>query len=545
MKNINEESEKFTHNEENHLKNNINNNQQQIVINNTPPPSIIKQPSQQQIINSQTTQQTQHRYHINTNNLNNLNNYRHHMYNMHNNMSLNNNNNNQRSLKNPKYLYYMAKNYIYYGNRMIQQFYSNLSNTLDFSISRSNINPLIKKFLRTKQIILIIYIINIQYLLSTVEKIKILNYLNNNSILLMFISIFIFYLHHYFFKNKLYLEKDEDIEKFVLKRNPQINKGKCQECDIIKIMRSNHCLYCNKCIKKYSFHSDWFNICIGANNELIYGITLLFILYYLFITNIIFWYYILFRRDLLNYLFLIFFIFSIIGLYINFNCASFFYSYTFKCLFVNLSVYEKNNSQRLTYLYGNTFRNQLFNPFNKGFQRNLEELFINMFDVDIYKEYKNYGCQNLSEIIEDNNKEEDDNKFDEMNQFKLILGLSEHFDPIISNKENIYKLVDGKEIINWNRLYLFTVFDVINSPFKDNMLKQAKFQMQQIENLKKNLINNNKINTEEKIDSNNEINTKEDNKEEDKEDNKEDIKEENNEENIKIKNDDNNTINNN
>ena len=42
-------------------------------------------------------------------------------------------------------------------------------------------------------------------------------------------------------------------------------------------------------------------------------------------------------------------------------------------------------------------------------------------------------------------------------------------------KNNIYKFVDGKEIINWNRLMIFTVFDIINSPYKDAMVKEAKF----------------------------------------------------------------------
>ena len=67
------------------------------------------------------------------------------------------------------------------------------------------------------------------------------------------------------------------------------------------------------------------------------------------------------------------------------------YEYIFKCLSVNLTYYEKNNFKRLNYLFGENMRRGIFNPFNKGFQRNLEELVINMFDVDIYKEYKNYG----------------------------------------------------------------------------------------------------------------------------------------------------------
>ena len=59
--------------------------------------------------------------------------------------------------------------------------------------------------------------------------------------------------------------------------------------------------------------------------------------------------------------------------------------------------------------------------------------------------------------------------------YKYIIKLAEHVDPLITSKGNIYKFVYGKEIINWNRLMIFTVFDIINSPYKDAMVKEAKF----------------------------------------------------------------------
>ena len=540
MKNLNEESEKLSHEEKSfNTPQNMRNSSQ------------INTQHQPQLNNNQQIPQTH--YHLNTNNLMNNFHMNHHHHNMH-----NQNNNNHSNIK---YLYFMAKRYIYFGNMIVQNFFSNVTETLDLSINRSHLNPSIKKYIRTKQILIAIYILNIQYLISTVEKIYFLNLLNNISFFILLLSIFSFYLHYYFFKNKLFIDKDEDIEKFVSKRNPQIKKGKCEGCNIIKIMRSNHCSFCNHCVKKFHFHSDWFNICIGCNNDLLYGLTLFFIICYLFISNLIFWYYILFGRDLLNYLIFIFLLFAIIGIYINFISAKFLYEYIFKCLSVNLTYYEKNNFKRLNYLFGENMRRGIFNPFNKGFQRNLEELVINMFDVDIYKEYKNYGCQNLSEIIEetdtgeDNKKEEEFNKYYELNSFKLMLKLNEHFDPLISSKENIYKFVDGKEIINWNRLYIYTIFDVINSPFKDTMLKQAKFQIKQSE-MYLNKMKNYNMNKEEKIDVNdsnkNEISTKEDdNKDNDKDDNKEndnesENKEDDSEENSKIQiHNDNNDINNN
>ena len=138
-------------------------------------------------------------------------------------------------------------------------------------------------------------------------------------------------------------------------------------------------------------------------------------------------------------------------------------------------------------------RGSIFNPFNKGLQRNIEELFVNTFDINIYSDYKNFACQNLSEIIDDdkiNMKEEPLSYNDDIGAFKLMIRLSEHFDPLITSKGNIYKFVDGKEIINWNQLVIFTAFDVINSPFKDAMIKQAKYTLKQRELYLESLKNN-------------------------------------------------------
>ena len=191
----------------------------------------------------------------------------------------------------------------------------------------------------------------------------------------------------------------------------------------------------------------------------------------------------------------------------------------------NLTFYEKSNIRRFIYL-----TNGQFNPFNKGVQRNLEEMLINMFDIDIYSEYKNYNCQNLSEIIDENdnngNNEEEYDMFNDISSFKLMLKSVEHFDPLITSKGNIYKFVDGKEIINWNRCLLFTVFDIINSPVKDSMIKQAKYYLEQNEALIKE--RNNNINNE-KIDENHKEDEKIDQKE-NSEDNKSNKSDKENEE---------------
>ena len=112
-------------------------------------------------------------------------------------------------------------------------------------------NIFLKGYIHSKQIILIIYIFNIQYLLSIVDKIAFLNFLNQNGKSLMILSIILLYIHYNFFKNKLFIEKDEKLEKFILKRNPQLKKNKCERCDIIRTMRSNDCFYCDKCVKNF------------------------------------------------------------------------------------------------------------------------------------------------------------------------------------------------------------------------------------------------------------------------------------------------------
>ena len=403
----------------------------------------------------------------------------------------------QHDFSNPRYIFNYIIMYIKYQNNKILNLFSGLTMSLDMLIINSKFHPLIKRILHTKQILLLIYMINIQYLLSSIEKISFLNYLNKFSLKYFIFSVIALNIHYYFFKDKLFLEKDEELEKYIMKKNPEMKKGKCEYCNIIKICRSNHCFFCNKCVKKYQLHSDWFNICIGSNNELLYAIALFFTNFYFFISNIIIWYYILVRSDLLNYLLLIFTLFGIIGTYILFNTLKFLYSFFFDLIFVNLTLFEFQNARRMMYLWSDEGRHNYFNPFNKGLKRNVEEMFINLFDVDIYLEYKNYINQNLSEIIDDekiNQKEEEINEFDEAATFKMIIKLVDHFDPLITSKGNVYKFVDGKEIINWNRLVIFTPFDIINCPFKEMMINRAKMYLKQREIYLQKINQNNQVN---------------------------------------------------
>ena len=139
-------------------------------------------------------------------------------------------------------------------------------------------------------------------------------------------------------------------------------------------------------------------------------------------------------------------------------------------------------------------------------------MIINLFDIDIYSDYKNYMNKNLSEIIDDEKlkiqEQEENNNSNNLSPFKIMIKLCEHFDPLITSKGNIYKFVDGKEIINWNRLIIFTPFDIINSPFKELMIKHAKNMVkkkdkniQDKKSLKKNDENSDKNENIEQIDN--------------------------------------------
>ena len=421
----------------------------------------------------------------------------------------------EQDFSNPKYVMFVILQYLKHLNMQIIQKFSGVCTSIDIYIKDSNLHPNIKRFLNSKQILLIIYIFNIQIFLAIIEGISFLNFLNKLSLNLMTLSTIGLYAHYYFFNQKLFLEKDEEMEKFILKRNPKMKKEKCEFCDILKVMRSNHCIICNKCVIKFQFHSEWYSICIGANNELLYALTLILTNGYIFISNIIFWYYITYRSDLLNYLFLLYFLFALFGIYILYNTLKFNYEFIFENLFVNLTFNENTSSQRLPYLWNDISRKSFFNPFNKGLQRNLEEMWVNLFDIDIYSDYKQFSCQNLSEIIDDGNVNKEEDEIDENNDsdsFKMMIKLTQHIDPLITSKGNIYKFVDGKEIINWNRLMIFTAFDIINSPYKENMIKKAKNSIKQreltLQKINKNSSNN--INEDEKSE-NDEIKSNENN----------------------------------
>jgi hypothetical protein len=384
--------------------------------------------------------------------------------------------------------------------------YNKYTTIIDQFVIGFQFHPMVKQIFHIKQILLIIYIINIQYFLFKVEQFSFLDFINTITLRLMLISMMILYIHFYFFGDKLFLQKDEEIEKFLIKRNPEMRAANCEICNTIKVLRSAHCPNCNKCVIKHQLHSDWFNICIGANNELIYAVSVFFTIIYLCISNFIFWYYILIHSSLLhNYVFM-FCINGVVGGYITYNSIMFFQNIFVKIFPTNLTISEANNVKQLIYLWNTYEGREMFNPFDKGLKKNLEEMIVNLFDINVYENYKEN--KHLSEIIEEDKSEEKKmDPSDQVGNFKYLLRLVEPFDPVVSSKGFIYKLVDGKDIINWNKLRIYSVFDVINSPYKDKMIDEAKNGLELSEKyMKKKNTNQTKINNN-IIGENQEINT--------------------------------------
>ena len=559
MKNQNEETQILSHDEEAHL--NSNNHSHQISYGNSTDNNDnkigsgnlnieqLKQNNNNNLADNQNLNHQHQHHHLNTNRFrirnfdpNNQNQnfprpfYPHQHQHQH---------QHQHDFSNPKFLLYFVLGTIKMTNYRIMKTFSAFTSTLDMYIGKSKLNPYIKRFLHSKQILILIYTLNIQYLFSSIQKIHFLDSLNKTTLKLFIFSVIGLNIHYLFYSNRLFVENDEELEKFVLKRNPEMKKGKCEFCNVLRLCRSSHCPFCNKCVKKFQLHSDWFNICIGGNNELIYAVALFFANLYFLMSNIIIWFYILVRSDLLNYLVLIFSLFGILGIYFIVNSLKFLYSFVFEELLVNITSYEKMNQRRLTYLWKGDQINSFYNPFDKGIKRNIEEMLVNLFDVNIYSQYKNLSCNNdLSEIIDDETIEQQQDEFyvyNEFNAFKMMIKLTEHFDPFVSNKGNIYKFVDGKEIINWNRLMIFTAFDIINCPFKENMVNRAKMMLKQREMYMQNMQKYNQNRMQKNNDENkNKENIEAIDKDENNDNNKIDIDDKNENENNNEENKENN-----
>ena len=196
MKNLNEEAEILSHDEKIQLNSgsannpgeNVNShNSTQLEVNN------LNQNNKFDISNYGNNNNKKFHITINNNTVNHMN---RHGINVHQHQHQHNQHNHDFS--NPRFLYYYALGYLKYGDFYIQKFFSGVTSSLDMAIRNSSFSPVVKNLIHSKQIFLLIYIINIQYLLSSVEKITFLNFLNQNTRTLMILSIILLYLHYFF-----------------------------------------------------------------------------------------------------------------------------------------------------------------------------------------------------------------------------------------------------------------------------------------------------------------------------------------------------------
>ena len=416
-------------------------------------------------------------------------------------LNLNQNNNNMNKELEERYNQYHQHHQHYHGRHNVKDklrmkilsfFYfldftfsntiNNISSSIDLTIAKIELPSFVKRIIHTKQIMLWVYIINSNFLLSKVEKSDFLNKLSKYNLYSFIISVIILNIHFYLNQKNLFLKEDKQLENYAMSRNPQIKGNKCFYCNVIICMRARHCDYCNKCVLKFHLHSHWFNLCIGSCNELIYVITLFVTCFYFLISFYISIYLIFFLNQNLRIYKIPIYTWTFISIYVIVKLLQFTYKFVFKILFNNLTYAETLNN-RLTYLLKDYSRN-FYNPFEKSFFKTLWEMIINTLNINIYKqslnEENNYIPINEStstELIEDNDNPVDYEQ--DLKAFKLMLKLKEPFKTFISKEGHIHKKVNGFEVNNWNLLRIYTVMDLSNSPFADILYVNAEKTLQQ------------------------------------------------------------------
>ena len=71
-----------------------------------------------------------------------------------------------------------------------------------------------------------------------------------------------------------YLKRDPKMD-FCTMLNTMEATSMCPECRVLRMPRSFHCSYCNRCVQRFDHHCPWLNTCIGTGNH---GWFLLFII---------------------------------------------------------------------------------------------------------------------------------------------------------------------------------------------------------------------------------------------------------------------------
>lgn len=255
------------------------------------------------------------------------------------------------------------------------------------------------------------------------------------------------------------VQKNDALLLFIIKRQPKINK--CEPCDLVKPLRSHHCEICKQCVSKFELHSDWFYKDIGSRNCLVYLFFLISLNSLLLVSTLMmvlsnFLYENFNDKEALSLIWLIVSIYIFIKVY-NFSKG------LLKHSLANLTQYERYNIIRLPYLWAN-FGKVFYNPFDKGFCGNLRELFANWLDK------KNYLPRSTNDTAASENT-----IIDIPEQNPVPLGSSQNIKYEICSTEILYtedgtyyEPYDKSTIIdvNWNRLRIYSVMDVLNSPIR-------------------------------------------------------------------------------
>ena len=382
------------------------------------------------------------------------------------------------------------KGIFHWAEEYLLEFFNGTVSSFDMIIANSDFNPHIKRLLHAKQLLFLVFVLNTLYLLTSLDNSSFITYCIYISLLGMIIAISMLIIHSYVTES-LYLKKDEELEKYVSEKNPEIKNNYCHCCDLIKCMRSFHCMYCNKCVIKFNFHSDWFNLCVGGSNELLYIITFSLVLLFLSICLLILMYDIVLTNKC-NGGQLTYHLWFIIYGYIYFSAIRFYREFIQNSL-KNLTMYEAKGQRRITYLYKD-FSKEYFNPFDKGVAENLKEMWINFYDMfskDTRPKIVNGNIPLPSDEEADINMNQQNNET-KMNQlkmqgelgaFKIFLELNKDSPPFSSSLGHIYKKIEEGEIVNWNVIRIYTIFDIANCPFKHLLVQQAEENIKKYESM--------------------------------------------------------------
>ena len=379
-------------------------------------------------------------------------------------------------------LKYKILYYCYMIDGMIEGIFNRIIIPIEQTFYSLILPEFIVRICSPRHILFWIFIYFSNYLLSKSKSNELIDNIIKYNSYSIILSIFIFYVDYFLIKKNLYYQQDKQLENYCLNRNPQIKVNQCQKCKSIASMRTFHCMNCDKCVIKFQTHSLWFNICIGAANELFYSITLITIFLNFSITLIIFIYISNFYSDSLLYYKLSFNIWIFVILYMNIKHISYTYDFFKNILFENLT-YVENENTRLTYLLKD-YR-QFYNPFKKSFFKTILEIIVNAFNIDIYK-MKELEKENYIPIEESPNEKIDlDNPImspeEELKSYRLMLKLREPFKPFVSKEGHIHMRIDGTSVTNWNILRIFSVLELSNSPFNDLIYSQAEYGIKNAE----------------------------------------------------------------